>query len=108
SPYPVEEQVVSIWTGTNGHLDEVPIEDVLRFERELLDHLHRNTDILTTIRDTNVLNADTTSKLEAEVEKFKKEFVTGEGRALDAPGTEQFDEIPLEDINQEKIVKSRR
>ena len=39
SPYPVEEQVVSIWAGTNGKLDEVPVEDVLRFERELLDYL---------------------------------------------------------------------
>ena len=39
SPYPVEDQVVSIWAGTNGKLDEVPVEDVLRFERELLDHL---------------------------------------------------------------------
>src|SRR5438270_2282601 len=42
SPYPVEEQVVSIWAGTNGKLDEVAVEDVLRFESELLDHLRRN------------------------------------------------------------------
>ncbi|WP_309711683.1 F0F1 ATP synthase subunit alpha, partial [Pseudolysinimonas sp.] len=55
SPYPVEEQVVSIWAGTNGHLDEVPVPDVLRFERELLDSLKRHTKILDTLRDTNVL-----------------------------------------------------
>ncbi|WBU38290.1 F0F1 ATP synthase subunit alpha [Homoserinibacter sp. YIM 151385] len=108
SPYPVEEQVVSIWAGTNGHLDEVPVEDVLRFERELLDELNRNTDILSTLRDTNVLDDDTVAKLQSAVEDFKKGFQTGEGRALDAPGTEQVDEMPLEDINQEKIVKSRR
>jgi F-type H+/Na+-transporting ATPase subunit alpha len=108
SPYPVEEQVVSIWAGTNGHLDDVPVSDVLRFERELLDSLKRNTKILDTLRDTNVLSDETTADLETAVEKFKKEFQTGDGRTLDAPGSEQFDEIPLDDINQEKIVKSRR
>ena len=43
SPYPVEEQVVSIWAGTTGQLDEVPVEDVLRFESEFLDYLRRST-----------------------------------------------------------------
>src|ERR1700761_7791700 len=66
SPYPVEEQVVSIWAGTNGKLDEVAVEDVLRFEAELLDHLRRNTDILGTLRDTNVLDDATVEKLGAE------------------------------------------
>jgi F-type H+/Na+-transporting ATPase subunit alpha len=108
SPYPVEEQVVSIWAGTNGHLDEVPVPDVLRFERELLDGLKRNTKILDKLRDTNVLDDDTVDELGTYVEKFKKEFQTGDGRTLDGPGSEQFDEIPLDDINQEKIVKSRR
>jgi F-type H+-transporting ATPase subunit alpha len=108
SPYPVEEQVVSIWAGTNGHLDEVPVPDVLRFERELLDSLKRHTKILDTLRDTNVLSDETVAELEKAVEKFKGEFQTGDGRTLDAPGSEQFDEIPLEEINQEKIVKSRR
>lgn len=108
SPYPVEEQVVSIWAGTNGHLDEVPVPDVLRFERELLDSLKRSTKILDTLRDTNVLTDETVAELEKAVEKFKGEFQTGDGRTLDAPGSEQFDEIPLDDINQEKIVKSRR
>src|SRR5213078_1998469 len=52
SPFPVEDQVVSIWAGTNGKLDEVPVPDILRFERELLDYLGRNTKVLTTLRDT--------------------------------------------------------
>jgi F-type H+-transporting ATPase subunit alpha len=108
SPYPVEEQVVSIWAGTNGHLDEVPVPDVLRFERELLDSLKRNTKILDTLRETNVLSDETVAELEKAVEAFKKEFQTGDGRTLGTPGSEQFEEIPLEDINQEKIVKSRR
>ncbi|NEM90458.1 F0F1 ATP synthase subunit alpha [Galbitalea soli] len=106
SPYPVEEQVVSIWAGTNGKLDEVPVEDVLRFERELLDYLGRNTAILTTLRDTNVLDDDTVAALEKSVDAFKLEFQTGEGKSL--AGTEQFKEIEPEDITQEQIVKQKR
>lgn len=108
SPYPVEDQVVSIWAGTNGKLDEVPVEDILRFERELLDHLSRNTDVLTKLRDTNVLDNDTIAKLDSEVDRFKLEFQTGEGKPLASVGKEQFDAIAQEDVNQEKIVKQRR
>jgi len=108
SPYPVEEQVVSIWAGTNGKLDEVPVEDILRFERELLDYLGRNTDVLTVLRDTNVLDDDTVAKLESAVDTFKLEFQTGEGKPLASVGNEQFEAIAEEDVNQEKIVKGRR
>ena len=106
SPYPVEEQVVSIWAGTNGKLDEVPVEDILRFERELLDYLGRNTKVLDTLRDTNVLDDDTVATLESEVDKFKLEFQTGEGKSLASVGREEFEAIDVEDVNQEKIVKS--
>jgi F-type H+/Na+-transporting ATPase subunit alpha len=108
SPYPVEDQVVSIWAGTNGKLDEVPVEDVLRFERELLDHLARNTSVLTTLRETNILSDETVQTLGAEVDKFKLEFQTGEGKPLASVGKEQFEAIAAEDVNQEKIVKQRR
>ncbi|GAB3143729.1 F0F1 ATP synthase subunit alpha [Marisediminicola antarctica] len=108
SPYPVEEQVVSIWAGTNGKLDEVPVPDILRFERELLDYLGRNTDILTTLRETNVLSDDTVSALSEQIDKFKLEFQTGEGKPLASVGREVFEELPEEEVNQEKIVKGRR
>jgi F-type H+-transporting ATPase subunit alpha len=108
SPFPVEDQVVSIWAGTNGKLDEVPVSDILRFERELLDYLARNTKILTTLRDTNVLDDKTTADLEAAVDKFKLEFQTGEGKPLASVGKEVFEAIEPEDINQEKIVKGKR
>jgi F-type H+-transporting ATPase subunit alpha len=108
SPYPVEDQVVSIWTGTNGKLDEVPVEDILRFERELLDYLGRNTKVLDTLRETNVLDDDTVAELDAAVDKFKLEFQTGEGKPLVSAGTEVFDELEEEDVNQEKIVKQKR
>src|SRR5688500_17474684 len=104
SPYPVEEQVVSIWAGTNGKLDEVPVEDVLRFERELLDYLHRNSDVLTTLRETNVLSDETVAALETAVDKFKLEFQTGEGKSLASVGHEEFAAAAVEDVNQERIV----
>jgi F-type H+-transporting ATPase subunit alpha len=108
SPFPVEDQVVSIWAGTNGKLDEVPVEDILRFEGELLDHLRRNTNVLDTLRETNKLDDDTVATLDKEVDAFKLEFRTGEGKPLIAPGSEHFEEIAPEDIAQEQIRKGRR
>jgi F-type H+-transporting ATPase subunit alpha len=108
SPYPVENQVVSIWAGTNGKLDEVPVEDILRFEHELLDYFARNTDVLTKLRDTNVLSDEIVEQLESGVDKFKLEFQTGEGKPLASVGSERFDASAKEDVNQEKIVKGRR
>ncbi|KQM84031.1 F0F1 ATP synthase subunit alpha [Agromyces sp. Leaf222] len=108
SPYPVEEQVVSIWAGTNGKLDEVPVEDILRFERELLDFLGRNTSVLSDLRETNVLSDETVATLESSVDKFKLEFQTGEGKPLASVGSEQFEPIDAESVNQEQVVKSKR
>ncbi|TXN28542.1 F0F1 ATP synthase subunit alpha [Lacisediminihabitans profunda] len=108
SPYPVEQQVVSIWAGTNGKLDEVAVEDVLRFERELLDYLGRNTDILTNLASTNVLDDATVTALGEGIDKFKLEFQTGEGKPLASVGTEQFVAIEPEEVHQEKIVKAKR
>ncbi|MES2093951.1 MAG: F0F1 ATP synthase subunit alpha [Actinomycetota bacterium] len=108
SPYPVEEQVVSIWAGTNGKLDEVAVEDVLRFERELLDYLARNTEVLSTLKATNVLDDDTVRALDEGVDSFKLEFQTGEGKPLASVGTEQFEAIEPENIAQEQIVKHKR
>jgi len=108
SPMAVEKQVVSIWAGTNGKLDEVPVEDILRFESELHDYLARNTKVLDTLRETNVLDDDTAKALDEGVDKFKLEFQTGEGKPLNSVGTEVFEEIEAEDIEQEKIVKQKR
>ncbi|GGK87431.1 F-type H+-transporting ATPase subunit alpha [Curtobacterium luteum] len=105
SPYPVEEQVVSIWAGTNGKLDEVPVSDVLRFESELLEHLRRNSDILTTLRETNQLSDETVAAMDREIDAFTKGFQTSDGKTL---GSEQFESASSEDVDQEQIVKGRR
>lgn len=108
SPYPVEEQVVSIWAGTKGKLDEVPVEDILKFEGELLDHLRRNTKILKTLAKTNVLDEKTEAELETEVDSFLVKFRGGADDVMGAPGSEEFTALEDEDINQEKIVKRKR
>ncbi|WP_040163784.1 F0F1 ATP synthase subunit alpha [Microbacterium gorillae] len=108
SPYPVEEQVVSIWAGTNGKLDTIEVEDVLTFERELLDYVRRNTTILDRLRDTNVLDDDTVAELGTVTDKFILEFNGGKGTAINHPGHEEFAAAHAEDVNQEKIVKGRR
>jgi F-type H+-transporting ATPase subunit alpha len=105
SPYPVEEQVVSIWAGTNGKLDEVPVADVLRFESELLDHLRRNSDVLTTLRETNQLSDDTVAEMTKQIDEFSKSFQTSDGKTL---GSEQFEAASADDVDQEQIVKGRR
>ncbi len=80
SPMAVEEQVVSIFLGTGGHLDAVPVEDVSRFEAEFLDHLKAGDGgILSDIRETKKLSDETEEKLVATVNDFKKSFATTEG-----------------------------
>jgi F-type H+/Na+-transporting ATPase subunit alpha len=108
SPYPVEEQVVSIWAGTNGKLDTIPVPDILKFEAELLDHLRRNTKILDTLRETNVLDDDTKATLEKEVDAFVIAFQGSGAEGLGKPGSEEFDALEDDEINQEKIVKRKR
>ena len=100
TPYPVEEQTVSIWAGTKGFLDEVPVEDILRFEREFLDYLGRNSEALNTLRSTNVLDDDTVAEITAQIEKFKSEFRTSSGKSLN----EQFDALDEAEIKQEQLV----
>ncbi len=106
SPYPVEEQVVSIWAGTKGKLDRIEVEDVLRFESELLDHLRRHTKVLDVLRESNVLDDETEKTLESEVDAFTKTFVGSDGKTLDQAS--KVEALESEDVNQEKIVKGRR
>ena len=106
SPYPVEEQVVSIWTGTTGKLDDVAVEDVRTFESELLETLRRDGKILQTIRETLKLDEDTETALSKVVDEVKFTF-RGTGRDGLEAGNEEFDEIADDQITQAKIVKQK-
>jgi F-type H+-transporting ATPase subunit alpha len=95
APYPVEEQVVSIWLGTKGHLDKVPVEDVRRFEHDFLDELRAagSGGVLATIRETQKLDDDAEQALTAAVERFALRFQTSAGTMLN----EEEQVAPLDD-----------
>jgi F-type H+/Na+-transporting ATPase subunit alpha len=83
SPYPVERQVVSVWAGTEGYLDDVPVEDVRRFEREFLDEIQRSRPgIYDAIRETGELSEDTIVALKDSVGEFRRGFEKTGGELL--------------------------
>ena len=76
-PMPVEKQVVSIYTAVKGHLDDIAIEDVLRFEQEFLAFIDSSRpEITASIRDTKDLIADNEKALVEAIKDFKKGFAT--------------------------------
>ena len=103
TPYSMEKQVVSVWVGTHGKLDDLDLEDVLPFESGLLDYLDHNTDILKTIRDTEDFTDDTEKDLDKAVDEFAKTFVTHKGQTLDGHKADQDQEQPVA-VQQEKLV----
>ena len=108
SPYPTEEQVVSVWLGTTGKLDKLEVGDVRRFEREFLDHLRRNTSLLKTIAETNQFTDDTASALEQETTSFTQSFTGGTSHSAIEVGHEEHDALGDDQIEQEKIVRQKR
>ena len=75
SPMPIEEQVASIYAGTQGFLDSVDTKDVVRYEAALLSYLRtEKADVLKAIRDTKQLDDDTAAKLKDALTEFGKTF----------------------------------
>ncbi len=77
-PWPVEEQVVAIFAGINGYLDEIPVSDVPRFQDELREHLRTEKSIYTEIREKKDLPDDLAERIGTEIDKFAKSFATHE------------------------------
>lgn len=103
NPYPIEDQVASIWMGTNGYLDDIPVADVARFERGLLDYLRSRTGVLKTIKETGLLGDDTLAALKEGVEAYHSSFVSAEGLAPEAADGEAEAER-----TQEQIVRGKK
>ncbi|MGD1170627.1 F0F1 ATP synthase subunit alpha [Mycobacterium seoulense] len=101
-PMPVEEQVVSIFLGTGGHLDSVPVEDVRRFETELLDHMRASEEkFLAGVRDSGKLPEEAENQLAEIINNFKKGFAaTGGGSVVPDEHVEPLDE---EDLEKESV-----
>ncbi len=79
TPLPVEKQVAIIYVGTNGHLDEYPVDAINSFEEQFLVFIeNKHQDILKSIRETGVLDSDTEKALKDAIAEFKKIFVIHE------------------------------
>jgi F-type H+-transporting ATPase subunit alpha len=104
SPYPVEEQVVSIFLGTQGHLDTVPIGDIRRFEREFLEHLRGSEGILAEIKSAKDLPQDLEDRLVTAVNDFKHQFDASDGKSVTGEQTEAMD---ADDVDNEKVGVNR-
>jgi F-type H+-transporting ATPase subunit alpha len=105
-PFPVEEQVVSIWAGGSGFLDDVPVEDISRFETDFLDYLRRShAGILDTIRESLQLSEDTIAALKDAIDEFRRGFETSAGELLSG---EDEQAEPLESEEQETIHRRRQ
>ena len=84
SPFPVAEQVISVWAGTNGHFDDVPVTDILRFETELMSYLRHRTDILSTIAETGNWDDDTANAVAKAIADFKGQFHARDDQSVKA------------------------
>ena len=103
TPYAVEEQVVSIWAGTSGHLDDIEVSDVLRFEEGFIEYLRHKTSVLTDIASSGKLEDDTVAALKTAVADFKQGFKSeGSSHLVDA-GHEEHKAARDSDITQETI-----
>src|SRR5215475_7278780 len=104
-PYPVEEQVVSIWAGTTGQLDDVPTEDFGRFEAEFLDYLRRDhAGLLTAIRETKDLSDDNIAALKDAIDRFRRTFEVTGGQLL-VSDEEHVEALGDDEDKQESVVR---
>ncbi len=111
SPMPVEDQVVAIFLGTQGHLDSVPAEDVSRFESEFLEHVKAShSEILSGIKESKKLSEEAEEKLVSVINEFKKGFAASDGSSVVADEHEAEALDPPDDLEKEsvKVKKSRR
>jgi F-type H+-transporting ATPase subunit alpha len=104
SPLSVERQVVVIWAGTSGYLDDVPVDDIGRFQEEFIDSLQRkHQGIYDAIRETGELSDDTATALKDAIEEFRRGFeISGGGMLVKEEPAE-----PLPDEQAERDTVTR-
>jgi F-type H+-transporting ATPase subunit alpha len=92
SPYSLERQIVSIWAGTAGQLDDVAVIDIRRFESELLEFiaLERKA-IFDVISETKELSDDTVAAMKDAVVMFKSRFISSAAKAVNEAPAEALD-----------------
>ncbi|MDN5685503.1 MAG: F0F1 ATP synthase subunit alpha [Brachybacterium sp.] len=102
SPFPMEEEVVSIWGGTKGKFDDIDVEDVRDFEEHLLEHLRHNGGVLEAIRTSGKFESSTEEELSGILDEVKKDFLAGKGKTAINDVTDSLED---EQIDQETIVR---
>jgi F-type H+/Na+-transporting ATPase subunit alpha len=108
SPFPVEQEVVSIWAGTSGELDVVPVADIRKFEREFLDYVgHQHRGIYDAILQTGKLEDDTVESLKRAIAQFKREYQTSEGKQL-IVNEPEAEAMEAGEVGQEKVTRYRQ
>ncbi|BBY59857.1 F0F1 ATP synthase subunit alpha [Mycolicibacterium sarraceniae] len=103
SPMAVEDQVVAIFLGTQGHLDSVPAEDVSRFESEFLEHVKAShADLLSGIKESKKLSEELEEKLVSVINDFKKGFAATDGSSV-VGGDDAAEALDPEDLEKESV-----
>jgi F-type H+-transporting ATPase subunit alpha len=106
-PQAMEREVVSVWSGTTGQLDDVPVEDIRRFDAGFLDYLQReHPGVFETIRQTSDLSDDTVTTLTSAINTFKRQFTTHTGEMLIKD--EPVAALAEEEIDPTQITRTRR
>ena len=101
-PQSMELEVISVWAGTSGNLDDVPLEDVRRFDREFLDFVQRERkELVDTIRTSADLSDDSVKLLEQAITFFKKQFQTSSGTLI---GNESVEALEESEVGQAAIT----
>ncbi len=107
APMPIEEQVVSIFLGTRGHLDDVAVVDVRRFESDFLTTVRKHhQDILDTIRETKQFSEDTEQQVVDAVTAFKKQFTAADGSALGQE--DEVEAMDSDEVARESVKVTKR
>jgi F-type H+-transporting ATPase subunit alpha len=105
-PQSMELEVISVWAGTSGQLDEVPLEDVRRFDAEFLDFIQRDHKaIVDTIRTTADLSDDSVALLTAAITEYKKRFQTTAGSIVGNETVAALDEAEVDEAAITRVVK---
>jgi F-type H+-transporting ATPase subunit alpha len=101
SPFSVSQEVASIWAGTTGKLDKIPVADIRRFEAEFLEFLARDRKaVIDVIETTKELTDDTVAALTEAITTFTDRFVSSEAKALEEKAADA-----LTSENQEQITR---
>jgi F-type H+-transporting ATPase subunit alpha len=109
SPMAVEEQVVVIWAGTTGQLDDIAVGDIKAFEEQFLDHLRREkSGLLEAIRETKKFDDDTEAGVLDALNAFKEQFLAGGKEKVPVGHEPEPGALPEAEVEQVKIVKRKR